>query len=93
MSFLDNIKNWARETANKAEESRRFKKAVDDETLPIRRAAYLKEKKKQAIEEGKMIAKKEFEAKKAKEQAQKNNINEFIFPINKPKGEEKKDVE
>ena len=60
MSFLDNIKDKMGEWKQKREESAEFKRYVDEETKPIRRAAYLEERKKQALEEGKIIAKKEF---------------------------------
>jgi len=84
MSFLSGIiekfKNWKA----KQEERARFQKLVDKETLPIKREGYLKEKKKQAIEEGKMIAKKELQKKKEPKRSEFGlpqvpiNSNQFV---------------
>ena len=57
MGIKEIISNWIENKKEKAE----FRKAVEAETLPIRRAAYLEAKKKQAIAEGKAIAQKEFQ--------------------------------
>lgn len=54
------IKQMFKDWMDRKKESIEFKNAVDQEILPIRRAAYLEEKKKTAIQEGKMIAEAEF---------------------------------
>jgi len=59
MKLLDNLKEKIKEIKEKNEERRKFKKLVEEEILPLRRAGYLEQKRKQAIEEGKEIAKKE----------------------------------
>lgn len=45
-------------------DKREFQNEVESQTKPIRRQAYLKERMKQAIMEGQMIAQKEFSEKK-----------------------------
>lgn len=64
MGIFTGLKEKFDDLMKKKMESMKFKKAVEDEILPIRRKAYLEEKKKTAVEEGKIIARKEFEAKK-----------------------------
>ena len=56
MGVINNIKNKIRETKEKMKEKARFRKLVEQETLPIRRKAYLEKKKRMAIEEGKKLA-------------------------------------
>jgi len=67
MGIIDNIKNKFNEMAERNKETKEFKKAVEAEILPIKRAGYLAQKKGQAYEEGKLIAKKELEKKQVQE--------------------------
>ena len=60
MKFFETI----RETIKVMKEKMEFQKAVSQETLPIRRKAYLEQMKKEAINEGKELAKKKCEPKK-----------------------------
>ena len=88
MGFLDNIKEKVQNWKEVQEEKREFQKLVEQETLPIRRAAYLEQKKRQAIEEGREIAKKE---KKIQEKKEKENFGigintENYFKSNKSGG-------
>ena len=68
--FRERISSYAERQADK----RRFLKLVDEETLPIRRQAYLEQKKKQAIEEGKRLAKKELKKEEPTREEFKLNI-------------------
>lgn len=59
-----NLIETMKETIKIMKERRQFQKVVDDETLPIRRQAYLEQMKKEAIKEGQELAKKKCEPKK-----------------------------
>ena len=61
MRLWDNLKDRVREMKEKQLEKRDFQRLVSQETLPIRRQGYLEQKKRQAIEEGRMIAQKELQ--------------------------------
>jgi len=65
MSLIESIKERVSDAMKKNKERAEFKKLVDQQTLPIRRKAYLMEKMKTAFEEGKMIAQQELAKKEA----------------------------
>jgi len=63
MSFFSNIKEQVKAKIEQGKDTKEFMNLVDQETKPIRRAAYLEQKKRDAIEEGVAIARKEKEKK------------------------------
>jgi len=65
--------NKWKELSEEARDRKEFQKLVSDKTKPIRRGAYLKEKIKQAVEEGYLLAAKE---KMVKEE-RKRTIQDF----------------
>lgn len=64
MNFFKKIKNVYVGMVDAVNDKREFRREVEETTKPIRRKAYLQERLKQAMVEGKMIAQKEFEEKK-----------------------------
>ena len=64
MGFIQRLREFYQAEVDKQKERRDFLKLVEEETKPIRRSAYLKEKMKQAVIEGRMIASQELEKKK-----------------------------
>ena len=64
MGLLKKIKNTYMGMVEAVKDKREFQNQVEAQAKPIRRQAYLKERLKQAMIEGKMIATKEFETKK-----------------------------
>ena len=66
MGFIDKIKEKVAEMTRARAEKAEFKKYAEQQTLPLRRQGYLQERMKQAVEEGKLIAKAEFEKSKQK---------------------------
>ena len=63
MSFFSNIKEQVKAKIEQGKDTKEFMELVDQETKPIRRAAYLEQKKRDAIEEGRLIAIKENQKK------------------------------
>ena len=78
MNLFESIRNKMNEIAAQRKESAEFRKHVEDEVRPIRRAAYLEAKKKSALVEGEAIAAKEL--LKLQEQAPKQGSNPFNLP-------------
>lgn len=66
MSIFQNIREWISSKQSEAQERRDFLKLVEEETKPIKRAAYLEEMKKIAIDQGKDKAKEDYEKTKPK---------------------------
>ncbi len=75
MSWFSNIMDsvYAKVAAKK--ESKDFQVLVDRETLPVRRKAYLEQKKRIAVDEGRMLAKRDSE--KTYNQNQKKTEDDF----------------
>jgi len=63
MNFFSSIQDSIRRKSEENRERKEFLKLVDEETLPIKRKAYLEEMKKHAYNEGKEKAKKDMEAR------------------------------
>jgi len=66
MNFFTKIRECIKEKTADLLEKKQFLQMVENETKPIRRAAYLEQKRKDAVAEGFNIAKKETEKKLAK---------------------------
>lgn len=81
MGVWENIKRAVAEKAEENAERKRFRKYVEQQTLPIKRQAYLEERLKQAALEGKQIASQELVKK------QEPRANEFNLPTNLGKHE------
>ena len=64
MGLLKNIKNTYLGMVEAMKDKKEFQKEVEAHAKPLRRKAYLQERLKQAMVEGKMIATREFEQKK-----------------------------
>ena len=77
MGIKEMFRNWIEDKKDKAA----FRSAVEKETLPLRRAAYLEARRKQALEEGKIIAEAEF---KKKTQAQQQTNSDDPFGLKNP---------
>lgn len=80
--MFENIKDKLKSMKEKKE----FLNAVNENTKPIRRQAYLETKRKQALEEGKIIAQKELEKQKQdlereKQRTKNMNLNQSQFSI------------
>ena len=69
MNIKEIFQNWV----DKKKEKAAFRAEVEKHTLPIRRQAYFEARKKQAQEEGAMIANKEFQKQKQANQANQSN--------------------
>ena len=72
---INNIKEKIQDFAEDRREKARFRKLVSEETLPIRRASYLQQKKLQAVEEGQKIAKKEMLVREEKEKVKNEKFD------------------
>jgi hypothetical protein len=66
MNFFTSIIDSVKEKTAVMQERKKFLTMVEDQSKPIRRAAYLEQKKIDAINEGKELAKKETEKKMQK---------------------------
>jgi len=80
MSLIDSIKEKVNSWKAEQQERKAFQKLVEQETKPLRRAGYLEEKKRTAIEEGKLIAQRELEKKKQLLLPQKQTTTDFGIP-------------
>ena len=72
MGLLKSIKNVYWGMVEAAKDKKQFQQEVEAQAKPIRRQAYLKERLKQAMVEGRMIATKEFDTKKKELAPQEN---------------------
>ncbi len=63
MNFFSNIRERIKEKTAEMMEKKEFLTMVEGQAKPIRRAAYLEQKKKDAIKEGMELAKKDTEKK------------------------------
>ena len=77
MNFFSNIIDSVKAKTAELQEKKEFLMLVEEETKPIRRAAYLEQKKADAINEGKMIAKKDMEKKLQKTGMGKKTTEDF----------------
>jgi len=66
MNFFRKIIDGVKQKTAELQEKKQFLQMVENETKPIRRAAYLAQKRADALEEGKAIAQKDTEQKLAK---------------------------
>lgn len=73
MGIKEMYQKWLEDKKEKAA----FQDKVNKEILPIRRAAYLEERKKQAIKEGQMIAQKVFDKVKGPQKQTKDTDDPF----------------
>lgn len=93
MNFFRRITEGIKEKTADLQDKKEFLQMVEDEAKPIRRAAYLEQKKLDAIEEGKQIALKEKENKMRKNQPRKKaedynikiGVEDPLKYFNKPK--------
>ena len=67
MGFFSNIREAVSERVKDLQEKKAFLQSVEDEVKPIRRAAYLKQIKANAVMEGRLIAQKALDKRMAKE--------------------------
>jgi len=82
MNFFNNITNTLKRKAEELKDKKDFLDLVEREAKPIRRAAYLNQRKIDAIEEGK--AKARIDRKAMQPRQQKNRDDFGIKPIEDP---------
>ena len=75
--LVSDIKNKVSEIKERELDKAKFKRYVEEQTLPIRRSSYLKERIRNAVDEGRSIAQKEHERKTQKENQNNSAGNNF----------------